>query len=541
MTRRKHSVVCALLALAACGGSSSSDSPGGGSGGGSNAPHNAACTYFGGKTGGVGNDRAQGVCLIPGSENVVICGNTTSTDFASVYPGVPGWRKSIVGASDAYVAILSKDLHSILAWTYLGGAGEDRAYGVQVDVNGDVWVVGFTGSVDFPAVGGGHPHTGPAHSWDAFVARFTPNLGVCEFSRCLGGTDDESPRAAFAVASTGEVYLSGMTASTDFPAQASAGNTLFDATANGGWDAWVAKLDPTGELAWATYLGGADEESAWSGLRLAPDESAVYVAGFTRSDEGSDGFPATNAFDVTYNGDEGPLETSLGDGFVAKLSPTGALLACTYLGGTQNECISPNEGLFVAPNGDVLVIGATRSPETGHAPFPVTANALDGTHNGPTGGTEGSDVFVAVLDPALANVTYCTYLGGVDHDDGAGIALDAQGRIVFTGDTSSLDFPVSANAYRAKYQGAIDAIVCALSYDSVGSTLVYSSYFGGGSVVGGGFEGDRGRGLVVRPSDGKIVFSGDTDVTDFPTTGFALVPDFIGGVSDAFAALHSID
>jgi hypothetical protein len=540
MTTWNTFAALAVLALAACGGSAGSGAGGGsGGGGGSSAAHNVDCTYFGGKAG-AGNDRAQGVCLIPGTENVVICGNTGANDYSSRYPGVPGWHKSFAGGSDAFVAILSKDLHSILAWTYIGGAVEDRAYGVQVDTNGKIWVVGFTGSTDFPHVAG-QAHTGASGTWDAFVARFTSNLGSCEFSRCLGGTQNESPRAAFAVSSTGEVYLSGMTESSDFPAAATAGNTLFDADANGDWDAWVAKLDVTGEVLWATYFGGTDTEAGWSGLRLAPDEQSLYFAGFTRSDETSEGFPAQNAFDTTYNGDEGPAEPSLGDGFVARFDAHGALLACTYLGGTQNDDVSPNQAVYVSPAGKVLIAGATRSPETGVAPFPVTPNALFATHSGATTGTEGSDAFVAVFDPTLSTVEYCTYFGGSDHDDSAAAELDSQGRIVFTGDTSSTNLPVTANAFRKSYAGAIDAFVCAIEYDGTGSTFVYSTYFGGSALVGSGFEGDRGRALAVRPSDGRVVFSGDTDVTDFPTTTFALVPEYAGGASDAFVAVHSVD
>lgn len=541
VSRALRAALVTSLALAACGGSSASSSgAGGGSGSGANSAHNLACTYFGGKNGGVGNDRAQGVCVVPGTERVVICGNTTATDFASLYPGVPGWQKSLVGASDAFVAILSKDLHSIVAWTYIGGASEDRAYGVQVDAQGKIWVVGFTGSTDFPHVGG-HAHTGGAGTWDAFVARFSSNLGSCEFSRCLGGTQNESPRAAFALASDGSVYVSGMTESNDFPATAAVGQTLFDADANGDWDAWVAKLDPTGELLWATYFGGSDVDAGWSGLRLAADENSIYVGGFTRSDEGSEGFPAQNGFDVTYNGDEGPAEPSLGDGFVARFSATGALLACTYLGGAQNDAISPNEAVSLSSTGDVLVCGLTRSPESGPNAFPVTANALDGSHAGPSTGPEGSDGFVAVFDATLANLDYCTYFGGADNDDAASVTIDAQGRIVFTGNTSSADVTTTSNAFRKTYSGAIDALLCAFTYDANGSTLVYSTYFGGDAVVGAGFEGDRGRALALRPSDGKVYFSGDTDVTDLPTTSFALVPDYAGGASDAFVALHSLD
>ncbi len=519
--------------VTSCGGGA-----GDASGAGASSARNVACTYFGGALGGVGNDRAEGVALIPTSENVVICGNTTSNDYALRYPGLPGWKKTLTGGSDAFVAILSKDLTHVIAWSYFGGDDTDRAYAVRVDPNGDIWMSGFTMSSNFPVVGG-TPHAGAGGTEDAFVVRFSPNLGSLQFSTCIGGSNDESPRASIALDDAGNVYLSGKTDSPDFPVQAAIGETLYDATYNGNDDGWIAKLDPSGNILWATYFGGSENDSAWSGIALNADQQSIYFAGYTRSDVAS-GFPAINGFDTTYNGDAGPSEPALGDGFVARMTVHGQLLACTYIGGTAGDCVSPNACLIVTPQHKVAVGGQARSASSGPNAFPITANALQKVKKGPDSGGPANDAFVAVFDETLASLEYCSYFGGTDSDDLAGLVCDANGRFYFTGTTLSSDFPTTANAFQRTHTNTIDGIIVSFGFDASATTLFYSTYISGKTLVGAGFEGDRGRTLVLRPSDGLAVISGDSDTSDFPTTPLTLDPLYIGGVSDAIVAIHDV-
>src|SRR5262245_33130499 len=141
-----------------------------------------------------------------------------------------------------------------------------------------------------------------------------------DYSTFLGGSSLDS---AFAVAAdaAGNTYVTGTTASENFPATAGA----FDGSLNGIYDAFVAKFRPDGSLAWATYLGGDGDER---GPGLAVDAGGnVYVTGRTDSAN----YPATaGSFDPTFNGGV--------DAFVTKLSADGAtLLYSTYLGGTGSE------------------------------------------------------------------------------------------------------------------------------------------------------------------------------------------------------------
>src|SRR5204862_380915 len=219
--------------------------------------------------------------------------------------------------------------------------------------------------------------------------------------------------SGIAVDSAGNAYVTGRTASPDFPVV----NALQASFRGGDYDAFVAKLSPDGgALLYSTYLGGAASDS---GNGIASDPAGnVYVTGETASGT----FPTQNAFQASHGGSS--------DAFVVGLNASGsALVYGTYLGGAGSD---RGNSLAVDPTGKIYVVGDTTSVN-----FPLLS-ALQGQNAG------GKDAFVAELDPGQAGAAspvYSSYLGGAGDDAGLGITVDSSGEAWITGETGSADWP----------------------------------------------------------------------------------------------------
>jgi Beta-propeller repeat/HYDIN/CFA65/VesB-like, Ig-like domain len=184
---------------------------------------NAAGTAFSFSTylGGSNDDRALGLAL-DGSGNVYIAGSSLSTDFPTTTGVVQGTN---LGQSDAFVAKLNPAGPSVTYATLLGGAGVDQANGIAVDSSGNAYITGFTNSSNFPTyspiqsvlgiTGGGT--CGSSACSDAFVTELNPTATALVQSTYLGGSNADFGQA-IALGTTGNVYVTGSTSSTNFPA-----------------------------------------------------------------------------------------------------------------------------------------------------------------------------------------------------------------------------------------------------------------------------------------------------------------------------------
>jgi Beta-propeller repeat len=283
------------------------------------------------------------------------------------------------GDYDAYALKLNPAGSDLVYSTFLGGAGADHGRSIAIDPSGNAYVTGDTESSNFPATAGAFDrHLDGAR--DAFVVMLNPAGSQLVYGTFLGGAQADLG-SAIAVGSSA-AYVTGWTASSDFPATPGA----FDTTYNGGLaDAFVAKLNAAGSaLVYATYLGGRNAalDLFDSAAGIAVDGSgAVSLGGRTDSLD----FPVTpDALDSSFNGGVG-----VGDAFLARLSADGArLLYSTYLGGTKDD-----EGLALAvdPLGAVYLAGVTTSGN-----FPTTSGSFDRSFNG-TGDPGNGDAFVVKL------------------------------------------------------------------------------------------------------------------------------------------------
>ncbi len=317
------------------------------------------------------------------------------------------------------------------------------------------------------------------------------------YSTFLGGGSFEQGLDV-AVDAEGSAYVTGLTGSTDFPTTPGV-----PARSLGGQnDAFVTKLNPAGTaISYSTYLGGNGDAELGSGIAVDAARNA-YVTGATTSTD----FPTTpGAFDTS-------LEAGT-EAFMTKLSPTGGLVSSTYLGGQNNDL---GADIAVDGSGSAYVVGREFAFAAGD--FPVTPGAFDTTLD------NCCDAFVAKLNPSGSALSYSTYLGGDEVDEGRGIAVGSNGQAYVTGSTSSSDFPATAGA-DASLGGAEDAFVTRLN--ATGSALVYSTYLGGGGI-------DLGA-AVAGDATGSAYVTGHTQSGDFPTTAGAY-DGALGGPGDAFVA-----
>ncbi|UCG59071.1 MAG: SBBP repeat-containing protein, partial [Phycisphaerales bacterium] len=194
-------------------------------------------------------------------------------------------------------------------------------------------------------------------------------------------------------------------------------------------DFFVACLTPDGsDLVYGTYLGGPGNE--WiSTHNLAIDDSGnAYVAIPT----GSTNYPTTRrAFQSTFRGGDTDMA-------VTKLSPTGALVASTLIGGTDRENA---DGVYVDASGNVFVTGQTQSTD-----FPITANAYQPTSHG------ASEALLIRLSADLSTLLYATYMGGSNDDAGRTSCLGSDGSLYIAGSANGPGWP-SKNAYQNSFAG----------------------------------------------------------------------------------------
>jgi hypothetical protein len=482
-------------------------------------PTLAYSTFLGGA--GDENDDSLPAIAVDLQGNAYVTGDTDSANFPLKNP-----FQSVHGSgydSDAFVTKLSPDGSSLVYSTFLGGSGEDIGYSICVDLAGNVYLGGTTGSADFPVtplafqttlkgvLTGGYG--------DGFVTKLSASGSSLVYSTYLGADGGVNYVDAIVVDRSGSAYAGGVTSSVGFPVTAGAFQTVFGGTGVKGFgDGFVSKLNPAGTaLIYSTFLGGSGDEAV-DGIDL-DRLGNVYVAGSTSSAN----FPVTpNAVQTTFGG-IGPY--NFGDGFVTKLNATGsALVYSTYLGGASDElCVAIKLDGF----GNAHVDGWTLSSN-----FPVTPGAYQTVFHG-SGALVYGDGYITKLNTTGTKLIYSTYLGGSGDDFLGALAVDLLGNAYLTGFTNSKDYPVTAGAFQPAFAGAGpvgigDAILTVLN--PFGSAIKYSTYFGGSGD-------DYGAGIALDLA-GNIYFTGDTASADFHVTPGAFQTTFGGsgptGTGDAF-------
>ncbi len=316
---------------------------------------------------------------------------------------------------------------------------------------------------------------------------------ILAYSSYLGGSSTDLG-TDIAVDSEGNAFVTGYTISVDFQVTPGAlktqllpiGSTVY------GVDAFVSKIDPAGTgFVYSTYLGTNAGSDYGYGITVDGAGNAFVVG---NTDHAS--FPIVAADQPTFGGN--------GDGFIAKLNPSGsALLFSTFVGGSGSD----SAYRLRMSGDDLFVVGQTLSGN-----FPTTAGVLKPAPCSGAGcPTIATDAFLSRYSPTGTKI-WSTLFGGSSSDFAFDIAVDSAQNSYAVGYTLSTDLPVTAGAFQAANSGGQDGF--AAKVNSSGTALEYATY------LGGGLQSDRIWSVDVDDA-GNAYLAGQTENSGFPTTAGA--------------------
>ena len=465
--------------------------------------------------------------------------------------------------------------------TYLGGSGDDEPSGIAVDNAGSVYVAGYTDSTDFPLAA---PGSLPAGNMHVFVAKLDPTGSNLVYADYIGGNSQDYGYA-LVLDSANEVYVTGSTASSDFPVV-----NPYQGTYPGAFNGFLTKISADGSsLLYSTYFGGNGSDLPAS---IAIDSlGSVLIAGNTSSTN----FPVANAYQATAQPNQDGLFGNYG--FLTKFSPDGSYLAySTYFAGNTNVAYncggtpcwtspySAINSIAVDANGDAYAAGVTNTynfPTTQSAYLAIDSTqqtnpivafvgkfsssgtldystyfyessaalteadaiAVDASGSAYVTGIAFSDgtfpvtstticnptisqfacdyAFVTKFNPTGSNLVYSTFLGPNNNATPRAIALDSNNDAYVLSSTSSSSFGIVDGI--EPYSNGGDLLL--VEIDPLASTQLFATYLGASA--------DEFAAGIALDSNGNIYIAGSTDSTDLPTTQGSF-QNVLGGGTDAF-------
>lgn len=434
--------------------------------------------------------------------------------------------------------------------TFFGGTAEERGYAIATDATGRTYVTGMTYSIEFPTSPGVFDPSFSGGS-DAYALCLAAGGSTLVYATFLGGASSDEGRD-IAVDPDGRAYITGWTASTNYPTTSGA----YDTSLNGGTDAFITRLSPTGNaLSYSTFLGQSGNDQG-HGIAVDGSGRAYFVGDYYDGNNYDAAIVRFNSggsqteYFWLYGGSgedrgHGVAVDSTGQGYIVGYSFSNSLLeepgvdsgttltARAFVGRINAEGTAGDPAPWIGASGamtygyGVAVDAAGRiyvTGETTASNFPTTPGAYDTSYNGGP-----YDAFVTRLSPNLQTFEYSTYLGGNDYDYAFEVDTDGTGRAYVVGATFSSDFPTWANAFDSSYNGGGDAYLA--RFNATGSALEYVTFLGGANE-------DNAFGVAIGPG-GRAFLTGRTQSTNFPTSPGAFDTSY-NGFTDGYVSTLDI-
>lgn len=425
-------------------------------------------TFYGGS----GYDGPRSIYFDNATNDVYVAGYTGSPDMPVQNPGGGTYYQGTLASGstqDAFVWRFTQGGVRIWA-TYYGGNGTDVNHDLVTDNAGNVYICGNTDATNLPlqTMGAAYYQGANAGVLDGYILKFN-SAGVRQWATYYGGSEIDIPYS-LAVGSTGSLFVTGFTFSTDLPTVNPGGGAYFQGSLAGQKDVFILKFTALGVLQWSTYYGGSSsvggEEGQDEGQGIVSDANGLYVTGWTSSSN----FPVLNPGGGAYF--QGALN-GWRDAFVLKFTNAGVPLWATFYGGSAEDYA---DDPATDGGGNLYVNGYTTSTDL------PTQNPGGSTYfQGSNGGS--SDLFILKFNSSGVR-QWATYYGGSGADDmGAGfdnaIATDFQNNLFLTGRSFSPNLPTMNPGGGSFFQGSLagmsDAFI--LEFNSSG-TQVWGSYYG---------------------------------------------------------------
>lgn len=519
-------------------------------------------TYLG------GNGLDQGNAVTADSDgNVYFIGQTRSDPFpvstgGTIQPAFAG------GEFDAYVGKFDQD--GVPIWmTYYGGSLRDVAQGIDLNSNGDIYIVGTTSSDDFPLEPAGN--TVLNGSADAFFLRLN-NAGDSKlFARYFGGDNNDEGRSV-AIDGNENVYFVGTTKSTSqFPTQPKTSAYNQNNYGGGSEDGYIAEFDAANNQVWGTYFGGFDHDNI-ADVKVGVNNE-IYVSGSTLSDVPASDNTANTPCDVPAIGDfpdcdpgggayfQGwggtPLAFLNHDAFLAEFDQNGAMQWSTYLGGFGHEGSNFfKNNIVLDPNDPTILylVGTSGMSDN----FPIQGPSGSYIQTKPSGGGV-PHVYITKFNNRVIEWGTLFGTGAGNATNGISATMDNDQNLYITGHTQA-SIPTTTSDYccvpppgefpicpctgmyfqengsgNPEFGGGVqDAFLAAFNSSN---KLIWSTYFGGN-------KNDESFSVAYNAVNNKIYFTGRTQsLSKFPvldpgTSGTYVQTSNGGGTNDldAFVA-----